>query len=49
MSEKVSENVQEVVNLAAVGDVEIDTAEAALEDGLEKLEMLRTVQGGDDA
>ena len=49
MSEKVEENVQEAVNLAAVGHVDIDTVEAELLAGIRKLETLRKMQGdGDD-
>lgn len=43
MSERISENIQECVNLAAVGDVSIETVEDALEAGLRKLAMLREV------
>ena len=45
MTEAAQERVQEVVNLAAVGDVEIGDAEAAFESGLEKLSYLREVRG----
>jgi hypothetical protein len=44
MSDEAEEKVQDVVNLAAVGEVSIDEAESLFEGALEKLEHLRKVQ-----
>jgi hypothetical protein len=47
MSDEVEEKIQDVVNLAAVGEVAIDEAERMLEEAQEKLDHLRTMRGED--
>ena len=48
MSKKVEENIQEAVNLAATGHVDIDTVEGELRSGIRKLDRLRQMQEDDD-
>lgn len=43
MSEKVEENVQECVNLAAVREVDIDVVEREFKQGLDDLDRLRAM------
>lgn len=45
MSDEAEEKIQDVVNLCAVGQVEIDDAERMFEGAIEKLDHLREVQG----
>lgn len=45
MSETAEEKVQDVVNLVAVGEVNIDDAEEIFENAQEKLDTLRDIRG----
>jgi hypothetical protein len=45
MSEEAVQKIQDALNLAAVGEADIETLRAAFEDGLEKLEYLEEVRG----
>jgi len=45
MSEEAAEKIQDALNLAAVGEADIETLKTEFEKGLEKLEYLEEMRG----